>query len=80
MRPRNSPISHCLPLFVKAAMFLSCLATDICVGLSSWVDVDSEKGYEENADKVELQHLLDVLRSLGLSTLSLSQLFTLQGE
>ena len=47
----------------KAAMFLSCLATDICVGLSSWVEVDNEKEYEENADKVELQHLLDVLRS-----------------
>merc|ERR1712062_549578 len=41
----------------KAAMFLSCLATDICVGLSSWVDADNDKGYEENADKVELQHL-----------------------
>ena len=51
----------------KAAMFLSCLATDICVGLSSWVEVDNERGYEENADKVELQHLFDVLRSLGLS-------------
>ena len=46
----------------KAAMFLSCLATDICVGLSSWVEVDGEKEYEESADKVELQHLFDVLR------------------
>ena len=67
----------------KAAMFLSCLATDICVGLSSWVDND-EKGYEENADKVELQHLFDVLRSLGLTDYSLECLlhvhFTLQGE
>ena len=68
MRPGNSPLSHhsLSPLFVKAAMFLSCLATDICVGLSSWVNND-ENGYEENADKVEFQHLSDVLRSLGLS-------------
>ena len=51
----------------KAAMFLSCLATDICVGLSSWVEVDGEKEYEESADKVELQHLFDVLRFWKLS-------------
>ena len=73
-------ISYCFHLFVKAAMFLSCLATDICVGLSSWVNND-ENGYEENADKVEFQHLSDVLRSLGLTYYSLLHLhFTLQGE
>ena len=65
-------------------MFLSCLATDICVGLSSWVDND-EKGYEENADKVELQHLFDVLRSTDWTTHSSVYclphvLFTPQGE
>ena len=41
-------------------MFLSCLATDICVGLGSWVD--TEKELEENSDKAELQYLFDVLR------------------
>ena len=45
---------------LQAAMFLSCLATDICVGLGSWVD--TEKELEENSDKAELQYLFDVLR------------------
>ena len=61
-------------------MFLSCLATDICVGLSSWVDADNDKGYEENADKVELQHLFDVLRSPVVALCLLHTLFTLQGK
>ena len=64
----------------KAAMFLSCLATDICVGLSSWVEVDNEREYEENADKVELQHLFDVLRSPVVALCLLHTLFTLQGK
>ena len=41
-------------------MFLSCLATDICVGLGSWVETDTNK--EENAADVEVEDQLEVMR------------------
>ena len=41
-------------------MFLSCLATDICVGLGSWVETETNK--EENAEDVEIEDQLEVMR------------------
>ena len=46
-------------LFPQAAMFLSCLATDIVVGLGSWVESDAQK--VENT-KTETDDQLEVLK------------------
>ena len=45
--------------FPQAAMFLSCLATDIVVGLGSWVESDAQK--VENT-KTETDDQLEVLK------------------
>ena len=47
--------------FFQAAIFLSTLAMDISVGLSSWVNGDLEK--EENDSKITSEDTLEVLRS-----------------
>ena len=41
-------------------MFLSCLATDINVGLDSWVETDNEK--EVNSEQDALNDVLEVLK------------------
>ena len=46
-------------LYPQAAMFLSCLATDIVVGLGSWVESDAQK--VENT-KTETDDQLEVLK------------------
>ena len=51
-------------VFIKAALFLSCLATDIKVGLDSWVETDNEK--EVNSEQDALNDLLEVLKSENL--------------
>ena len=48
-----------ISLFPQAAMFLSCLATDIVVGLGSWVESDAQK--VENT-KTETDDQLEVLK------------------
>ena len=45
---------------IQAAMFLSCLATDINVGLDSWVETDNEK--EVNSEQDALNDVLEVLK------------------
>ena len=47
-------------LFFKAAMFLSSLATNISVGLDSWVETDNEK--EVNSEQDALNDILEVLK------------------
>ena len=45
---------------MQAAMFLSCLATDINVGLDCWVETDNEK--EVNSEQDALNDVLEVLK------------------
>ena len=44
----------------KAAMFLSCLATDISVGLGSWVETEANK--EENTEERIIAEQLEVMK------------------
>ncbi len=44
----------------EAAMFLSSLATNISVGLDSWVETDNEK--EVNSEQDALNDILEVLK------------------
>jgi len=49
-------------ILLKAANFLSCLATDIKVGLDSWVKVETESQKEVNSEMVALNDQLEVLK------------------
>ena len=42
-------------------MFLSCLATDICVGLGSWVE-SQDAGKEQNSEDSKIEDQLEVLK------------------
>ena len=65
----SSPFLYCQLLFNdKAAMFLSCLATNISVGLDSWVETDNEK--EVNSEQDALNDILEVLKLRKFKTLN----------
>ena len=49
---------------IKAAMFLSCLATDISVGLGSWVEPEENK--KENETEILITDQLEIMRSVSL--------------
>ena len=55
-----SLILFVMGFLIQAAMFLSCLATDINVGLDSWVETDNEK--EVNSEQDALNDVLEVLK------------------
>ena len=42
-------------------MFLSCLATDICVGLGSWVE-SQDANKEQSSEEANIEEQLEVLK------------------